>query len=274
MIGFCEQCGCAIYTPDDIGVDDTTLDLINTGATPLVMREFIEKRHLVCMGCVIAEEQEMEAFLQSDEFKLECEIEKTLRALRQDRLKGATMAKDKKIIVWGNDGRQEIIADLLHDGIKFLNKARSKSTKEIHAIGLLLFDPPHLVATDGHRIHCFVVDEEIFTRDHHYEVINITSTEAHLGDIGELKDTFRDGWRRVWPDGLYTALDGSYATSGRDMSESYTKIIRHMEADETINFAYYKDLALMEHCEVGFYCGNPVFKAGKMGAVILPAKVE
>jgi len=184
------------------------------------------------------------------------------------------MAKDKKIIVWGKEGRQEIIADLLHDGIKFVNKARSKDVKQIHALGYILFDPPYLVATDGHRVHNFVVDEEIFTALHHYEVINITSTEAHLGDIGELKDNFREGWQGIWPSGLYGALDGSYATAGRDMSESYTKIIRHLEADKTINFAYYKDLALMEHCEIGFWNGNLVFKAGKMGAVILPAKVE
>jgi hypothetical protein len=79
MLGYCEQCGAAIYTPADVGEDESTMESITIGVIPYVLGSEIERVHLVCKGCMEEVERQCEAFIESDEFKIECEIEKAMR---------------------------------------------------------------------------------------------------------------------------------------------------------------------------------------------------
>jgi len=52
MRGYCRECGSAIYTQDDLGLDDTYNEFVTIGVTPWVKGAYIPVRSLVCRSCV------------------------------------------------------------------------------------------------------------------------------------------------------------------------------------------------------------------------------
>jgi len=71
MIGYCEECGAAIYTMEDVGKGETTDEVITEGVIPHVIKGNIKVRHLVCRACIEDEERAWEAYLVSPEADLE-----------------------------------------------------------------------------------------------------------------------------------------------------------------------------------------------------------
>lgn len=183
------------------------------------------------------------------------------------------MAKSKKIVIWGKSGRNELVDNELFTGISFVDKARLKDSELNRGLSYIYFDYPNLVAMDGHRLHLYVVDiEDLFFNKHCYEVIKISSSEIHLGNIGQMSSDFYPGWRHAWPDGLYQSIDGTVTVTKANLSEAYSNVIRHMLDDKILDFGFFKDLTPMEYCDVGFWGeqGFVIFKAGKFGAALVP----
>lgn len=182
------------------------------------------------------------------------------------------MSKSKKVIVWSKDGRLEVIDDSAFDGLKFLDKARDKRDEAPGLVRYLHFESPYFIATDGHRLHNFILDEDLIFVDGYYEMIKTSASEIHLGLV-EWKPEEPFNWKDIcWPTGMYEEINGSYALRGSELSASYTKLVRYMPPDTALNFAYFKDLSLMEYCDAGVYNGFMIFKAGKLGAAIAMMK--
>ncbi len=185
------------------------------------------------------------------------------------------MSKSKKIIIWGLEGREEYIDDAVFDGLKFVDKARTK-TDDKRPVEYIFYDGANLVGMDAHRIHIYSVDDSgVFAAGHCYEVIKSSSSEIHLGDMGaNLSDAFFPDWKETWPDKLYEQIDVQIALGAGYLSKSYGNLIKHMPINKTIEYAHFKDLAQMYNCDVGWYNDNLIFKAGKMGGLIAPIKIS
>lgn len=183
------------------------------------------------------------------------------------------MAKSKKIIIWGPDGREEFIDDAVFDGLSFVNKARSKTDMK-QASEYIFFDNSNLVGLDGHRMHlCSIDNQGIFSR-HCYEVIKISGSEIHMGNIGERSDNFFPDWKDIWPDGFYEEINVSLSFGKSNLAESYGLLVKQMPSDKVLNYTYFQDLSPMGHSVPGWHNGNLIFKAGKLGALIVPMKTD
>ena len=51
MIGYCDQCGCAIYTPEDVGFEAVTYQMVSKGAVPHVKYYYAPVHELLCRAC-------------------------------------------------------------------------------------------------------------------------------------------------------------------------------------------------------------------------------
>lgn len=69
MIGYCQWCGCAVYTADDVGDNYIVWERVCCGVTPRLKYVEIPTRHLVCRSCVEDDQRDLEKYLVSEEFK-------------------------------------------------------------------------------------------------------------------------------------------------------------------------------------------------------------
>lgn len=76
MVGYCDQCGCAIYTLDDVGFDEVIYQLLSMGVIPYVKFYYAPVRVLLCKACI---EEAMEVPY--------CAIEAAFQALAEQECK-------------------------------------------------------------------------------------------------------------------------------------------------------------------------------------------
>jgi hypothetical protein len=185
---------------------------------------------------------------------------------------GGKMSKSKKVIVWSKEGRLEVMDNSAFDGLKFIDRARDKRDEAPGQAKYLHFESPYFYSTDGHRLHNFIMDEDLIFTNGHYELIKLSASEIHLGLVDWQPEKRWDWQDLCWPTGLYEEINGSFTLTGSELSASYTKLVRHLPSDTALNFEYFKNLSLMESCDAGIYYGFMIFKAGKLGAAIAMMK--
>ena len=71
MIGYCSDCGCAIYTRDDVGLDDIVMQNFSIGVLPRIKRYSMPVRHLVCHACIDERAEDMKDWLESGRARIE-----------------------------------------------------------------------------------------------------------------------------------------------------------------------------------------------------------
>ena len=60
MSKFCEQCGCVILVPEDIGTVETEYEHITEGVVPFVVfKGLVPARRIICQGCVEDNERDL-----------------------------------------------------------------------------------------------------------------------------------------------------------------------------------------------------------------------
>lgn len=57
MIGYCDRCGCAIYTQDEVGFEENNYQLVSEGAIPHIKYHWAPVHELICIGCTEEEKE-------------------------------------------------------------------------------------------------------------------------------------------------------------------------------------------------------------------------
>ena len=163
-----------------------------------------------------------------------------------------------------------------YEGIDFVLKARMgkglyPSNRNLEN---LLFDGAAWWATDGHRLHYYYANNtdmepgvyRLISKDKNTVVLD-PAPEVNYPDITVL--SFWRGYDPKWNIGINTKT-----SKGANLSQSYTKIIRNMEEDETIDFNFLNDLPEDEYTVYSHGARLPLcFANHNKGAVIMPLKV-
>ena len=73
---YCQECGCEIRTPDDVGVNETRIGG-QIGFYP-GGRPRVEESTVICHSCLDEHLRAHEEYTRSEEFELECMMEKIM----------------------------------------------------------------------------------------------------------------------------------------------------------------------------------------------------
>ena len=144
-------------------------------------------------------------------------------------------------------------------GIRWAIRAVGNEKSKRLALTHLLFTETEVVGCDGHRLHCYQLTTNFPSGQ--YEVVK-NDKKRGIELVSVHRAASYPDYDVVFPKSLRKAKP--YQTTGMEGDESeisvwYTRMIRCMNSDETLNFYYYADIADLEF-PVCFYVPTSVYK--------------
>ena len=126
---------------------------------------------------------------------------------------------------------------------KWLNKARYQSRTKKDLLNKLCFDGQSWAATDGHRIHLFDPETNIYEKGL-YNVISSTRTNIVLEKINQ-DITRYPSYKLIFnPEKIVNFLSPSQLKYYH-IDLNYTYIVRHIPDETTISFKYCQDAFML-----------------------------